>query len=754
MTVAPVAPGAAPRRSALWRLGRAAAAHPGRVALAWLLGVGLLVAAAATWGEAPTTELDLPGAPSQQVLDQLDQRFPEQAGGRATVVFGASEGRVDDPANQRAITATLAEVQALDHVKTVIGPVGPAAALLTSEDGSVAWAQVLFDLDAPSVPAETVDALVATAAPARAAGLEVGYGGEVLEQVEPEATRTGEIVGVLVALVVLAIAFGSVGAALLPVVLAGVTVGVGMVAIRLLSSVSDVNFAALTMASMIGVAVGIDYALFVVTRFRQSLHEGETGPEAVARAVDTAGRSVLFAGGTVMVSVLGLAIVGIPIITSLGTAVSLTVAVAVVASLTLLPALLGLLGPRIDAWRVPFVHLRAEDGGTSWSTRWARGVTRRPLLALVLSAAVLLALALPFLRLETGWPDAGNRSQDDPARVAYDLMADGFGPGANAPLLVLIDRSDPDEVDDVRQWLVDQEGVAAVTPALPNQAGDMALVQVTPATSPQDPATAALVHRLRAEHGLPAELTGTVGVTGAAAFFIDLDALMADRLVFFVGAVVGLSVLLLTAVFRAPVVALKAAAMNLLGIAAAYGAVVAVFQWGWGIRLLGLEQPVPVVSTLPMIMFAVLFGLSMDYEVFILSRVRESWLRQGDNRTAVVEGLSASSRVVTAAALIMLAVFTGFVSADAIEVKMAGFGLAVAVLLDATLIRQVLVPATMTLLGERNWWIPSWLDRLLPDLDVEGGGTRGAAEGGDGTGPSEEADLAGRTERAPATVSA
>ena len=714
--------------------------------LGWALAVGLLLVAAATWGQPPTTKLELPGSPSQTVRDQLAARFPEQSGGRATVVFGTPEGRLDAPARQRAIAATLAEVEALDHVKQVIGPVGPAAPLLTSEDGRFAWAQVLFDVDAPSVPDEVVDAFVATDGPARAAGLEVGYGGEVVEQVEPEATRTGEIIGVLVALVVLAVAFGSVGAALLPVVLAGVTIGVGMVAIRLLSAGVPVNAAALSMASMIGVAVGIDYALFVVTRFRQSLREGETGPEAVARSIDTAGRSVLFAGGTVMVSVLGLAVVGVPIITSLGTAVSLTVAVALVASLTLLPALLGLLGPRIDAWRVPFVGVRAEDGASSWSSRWAHRVTRRPLLALVASAGVLVALAVPFLRLETGWPDAGNRSSEDPARVAYDLMAEGFGVGANAPLLVLVDETRPDQVEDVRGWLADQEGVDAVTPALVNQAGDTALVQVTPSTGPQDPRTAELVHRLRAQDGLPASAAGSVGVTGASAFYIDLDSLMADRLAVFVGAVVGLSVLLLTAVFRAPLVALKAAVMNLLGIAAAYGVVVAVFQWGWGIGLVGLERPVPVVSSLPMVMFAVLFGLSMDYEVFILSRVRESWLRQGDNRTAVVEGLAASSRVVTAAALIMLAVFAGFVSADAIEVKMAGFGLAVAVLLDATLIRQVLVPATMTLLGERNWWIPAWLDRLLPDLDVEGGGAVDAgAEGADDPDPAE---------RAPATVGA
>lgn len=729
-----------------------AAVHPWRVLAVWLAAAVILGAGAATWGSPASTELKLPGAPSQQVLDQLAERFPEQAGGRATVVFGSRHHRLaDDPATQGAIERTLRHIERLDHVRQVIGPIGPAAPVLTSADGRVAWGEILFDVDAPSVPTEVRERLVATGDIGRSAGLEVGFGGPVLEQVQPEGTERGELVGIAVALIVLAVAFGSVVAALLPVGLAAVTVVLGLFGVRLLASTTDVNAAAFTLASMIGVAVGIDYALFIVSRFRQSLDEGHDVPGAVGRSVDTAGRSVLFAGGTVMISVLGLAATGIPVITSMGTSVSLTVAVALLASLTLLPAMLGLIGTNIDRARVPFVRRRGEDDGRSFSTRWATAVTRRPLGAALTSAGVLLLLAVPATRLTTGWPDAGHRQQEDPARVAFDLMAEGFGPGANGPLLVAIDRGDPAHVARVRDWLAGLPEVQAVSPAITNHAGDLALVQVTPASGPEKPATATLVDRIRTGDGLPAKLANAVGVTGATAFYTDLAGVLSDRLPWFIGAVVGLSLVLLTVLFRAPVVALKAAAMNLLGIAAAYGAVVMVFQWGWGLQLLGLDQPTPIFSYLPIVMFAVLFGLSMDYEVFILSRMRESWVRQGDNRTAVVEGLGASSRVVTAAALIMLAVFAGFTSASAMEVKMAGFGLAVAVLLDATLIRQVLVPATMTLLGDRNWWIPAWLDRVLPNLDVEGGGPGGSAIEGEGREARAETGTP-EGERVPATV--
>jgi RND superfamily putative drug exporter len=664
--------------------------------------------------------VSVPGSEAQAVLRGLERRFPDQAGGQAVVVFGRHSGRVDQGASREAVAAAVARVRRVPHVRTVIDPTGPFAPLLTSADGRTSWAQVVWDRDSFEVPRSSVDRLVEVATSAAGDGMRVGVGGQAIERPDVESTRTGEVIGLVAAVVVLAVAFGSVGAVSLPLLLAAVVVGAGFALTRLLAAWTEVNLATQAMATMIGLAVGIDYALFVLSRHRHALAAGTAVPDAVARAVDTAGRSVLFAGTTVMISMLGLLAIGVPAVSSMAVAVSATVVVAMAATVTLLPAVLGIVGTRIDTWRVPFTRLHTDDDATSdtWSTRWAGAVVRRPVTALIAGTAVLLLLAVPFLSLRTGWPDARNRPAGDPARTAFDLMTEGFGIGANAPLLVAIDTGDPATVATVRSELQDLRGVRAVTPPLTNATGDTTLVQVTPTTGPESPATADLVRRIRDSATLAA--AAPVGVTGATAFYIDLDQRMSSRLPWFVAAVVAFSLVLLTLVFRAPLVAVKAAAMNLLGIAAAYGAVVAVFQWGWARQLVGLERPVPIVSSLPVVMFAVLFGLSMDYEVFILSRVREAWTRSGDNTRAVIEGLGASSRVVTAAAAIMFVVFAGFTTADPVEIKTTGFGLAVAVLLDATIIRQVLVPATMVLLGERNWWIPRWLDRRLPHLDIEG----------------------------------
>ena len=712
-------------------MGASSARRNRRVVVLWL-GLAAVMGVAAWWlGSPPTEAVHVPGSDAERVLDELGARFPEQAGGRAVAVFAVDRGRIDEGDAAVAVGATVEALDRLRGVRTVIGPVGPAAALLTSDDGRTAWAQIVFDDDAFDVPDEVLDGVVAVGDAATDEGLTVGFGGQPFERVESESTRTGEIIGLAVALVVLLVAFGSVGAAALPLLLAAVVVGIGYATTRLLASYAEVNLAAQAMGSMIGLAVGIDYALFVVTRYRACRAGGADTIAAVARSVDTAGRSVVFAGGTVMVSLLGLAVVQIPVVTSLALAVSSTVAVAVVASLTLLPAMLALLDERIDAWRVPFTRSASLDDGTRGdplSTRWARGVARRPWPALLAGTVLLVLIALPALSLQTGWPDARHRAEDDPARVAFDLMSEGFGVGANAPLVVAVDSAEPGAVGVVTDWLAARRGVQAVSPAVPNAAGDMVLVQVTPSTGPESAETAALVGSIRGREGLAGSAPG-VGVTGATAFYTDLNARMTSRLPWFVLSVVVMSLLLLTAVFRAPLVAAKAALMNLLGIAAAYGAVVAVFQWGWGRSLLGVDEAVPIVSSLPIILFAVLFGLSMDYEVFIISRIREAWLARGDNTSAVVEGLGASSRVVTAAAVIMFAVFAGFTTSTSIEIKMTGFGLAVAVLLDATVIRQVLVPASMTLLGGRNWWIPRWLDRLLPDVDIEGGHVVDVREG-------------------------
>ncbi|HWJ63683.1 MMPL family transporter [Aquihabitans sp. G128] len=711
--------------SRLYRLGRFSATHPWRVIAGWLMAILVIAALSIAFGEATTDNLEVPGTPSQHALDQLEERFPDQAGGRAVAVFATSNGRIDDPANEAAIRETLGRIAALDRVHQIIDPFGPAAPILQSPDGTVAYAQIIYDAGVRAVPKDQLEALFATADPAHAAGIEVGYGGQIVERTEPEQARTSEIIGLIVAVIVLLVAFGSVFAMVAPLVGAILGVGVGLLLIRLLATGMDVISVAPTMASMIGIAVGIDYALFVVTRHRQHLADGLEPTESIGLAIHSAGRSVIFAGVTVMISMLGLTLVGIPLIASMGVSVAITVAAAVLVAITFLPAMLGLVGTNIDRLRTPFVQVRAEvdpDSTTAWSARWARAVTSRPWAALAVGVPFLLVLAIPALSLRTGWPDARNRPEGSPPRVAFDLLTDGFGIGANAPLLVVIDLTDaePDAAETITTRLADLPQVQQATPALPNEAGTSAIVQVTPSSGPEDEATADLVRAIRAETDLEDDTGAQIEVTGATAFYIDISERLNDRLPIFIAAVVLLSFVLLTAVFRAPVVAAKAAAMNLLGISAAYGVIVAVFQWGWAKDLIGLEQTVPIISFLPMALFAVLFGLSMDYEVFILSRVREAWLTDGDNTKAIVHGLTASARVITAAAAIMFAVFASFVAGDSTEIKMFGLGLAVAVLLDATVIRLLLVPATMRLLGDANWWIPRWLDRILPNLDIEG----------------------------------
>ena len=665
---------------ALYRLGRWCARHSWPVIALWVVAALVTAGAAARWGEASSESIEIPGTESQRAIDLLEERFPDAAGGRARVVFATDDGKVTDPAPRSGIEGTLDQIRVLPHVTQVIDPFGPAAAFLVSDDERIAFAEIAYDTTAREVGTDGVAALTATDAPALAAGLDVAYGGPVVERLGPEETRTSELIGLSVAVLVLAVAFGSVVAMALPMLTSLVGLGIGMLLIHLLGGVTEMTSFAPILASMIGIAVGIDYALFIVTRHRQHLATGMAVDEAVARAIATSGQAVIFAGLTVLIAILGLALVGIPLVAALGYAVSLVVAVAVLVAVTLLPALLGLFGERIDRLRVPGVQLRFEtdhQASGAVSARWARLVTRRPWPFLAAGVTVLAVLATPVFGLQLGWPDAGNRPVETTERQAYDLLAAGFGDGFNGPLLLAVDLDTATEptaaLAAITTAVADTPGVQLVVPAQLNPAGDTAVIQAIPDSSPQDAATEELVDHLRT-----------------------------------------------TAVFRSPLVALKAALVNLLGIAAAYGVLVAVFQWGWGLGLVGLEETVPVISFLPMMMFAILFGLSMDYEVFILSRVREDWLASGDPTGSIVHGIAVSARVITAAALIMISVFASFVLGESPEIKMFGVGLAVAVALDATIVRMIVVPATMTLLGARNWWIPGWLDRILPRLDIEG----------------------------------
>jgi RND superfamily putative drug exporter len=499
---------------------------------------------------------------------------------------------------------------------------------------------------------------------------------------------------------------------------------VGETLILIVAAGTHVPTSASSLAAMIGLGVGIDYSLFIVTRFREARRDGTPVVDASAVASGTAGTAVLFAGTTVVIAISGLWISGLWAVGMLGLAAAIVVATSVVSALTLLPALLGLLGRRIDRLRVPFVGRSRERGRRTASARWAHSVTRHPVAAAVAGTTALLVLAAPALDMRLGQADQGTQSLETSQRQAYDLLAEGFGPGFNGPLLVVASTPDPEagtQVDALHSAFATTPGVAAVTDPVINSDGDVVVFEAMPATAPQDAATAELVDRLRTDV-VPAATTGAdleVLVGGTTAGFVDLDRQMAERLPILIGAVVVLAFILLMVAFRSILVPLKAAVMNLLSVAAAYGVIVAVFQWGWGRDLVGLSETVPIVSWVPMLLFAILFGLSMDYEVFLLSRIREEYRRTGDPRGSVAEGLTATARVITAAALIMIAVFLAFVANPEPVTKMVGLGLAAAVLIDATLVRMLMVPSLMVLMGRANWWLPRWLDRLLPGERLE-----------------------------------
>ena len=611
---------------------------------------------------------------------------------------------------------------------TVIAALGGLFGAPTHDDyeipGATALVTVQYRVEVNDMPgSQGVDGLRAATAPLERGGLQVELGGQVPENFTSPG-GAGEAAGILAAGVILVLAFGNLLAAGLPISVALVGLGIGMSAVRLLSALIDVSTTAPTIATMVGIGVGVDYALLLVTRYSEGLRRGLPVAQAVATANATAGQSVVFAGSTVLAGLLGLRFAGLPIYASYGYATLLAVGTVMLTSVTLVPALCALAGPRVLTRRA---RRRLTDGlpvrtsrGISPTHRWAQRIDARPLPWALGTFVVLLAVAAPAFDMRT-WPqDAGSQPTSNTTRRAYDLVAAEFGPGGNGPLLLVADlRTLPRDrlltaLDDVRRI----PGVKTVATPLPNPAGDLAVVGVEPDTGPQDTATAALIDRLRRD--LPAG----VEVAGLTAAYADIAHLLDSRLplvvAFVVAFVVALALVLLTAVFRSVVVAVKAAAMNLLSVGAAYGVMVMVFQWGWGTSLLGLPHAVPVSSYVPILEFAVLFGLSMDYEVFLLSRVRELWLATGDSRGAVVEGLAGTGRVISSAAAIMVAVFAAFALDADVIVKMTGVGMATAVLLDATAVRLVLVPATMALLGQSNWWLPGWLDRILPHLDVEG----------------------------------
>ena len=733
----------------------------------WFVVLVALAGAVGSLGSSFSTQFNLPDVESAEGFTLLSDRFGAEESGRSGTIVVRSEGGFT-AAQQDALNTYFSQLDARDDMG-VVSPFTQAGARQVAPSGDIAFATVSLasDLDSAEQFAEVFAEMKAIEP--EVAGAQIEYGGEVFAEFE---APTSEVLGLAFAIVILIFAFGSVLAMGLPIGTAFGGIAAGVLVVTLLSNLLTMPDFATTLGVMIGLGVGIDYALFIVTRYREARHRGRDCAAATAEAVDTAGRAVLFAGITVVISLLGMLIMGVSFMNGMAVGASITVLFTMIASITLLPALLGFVGERVEVtrWRgviaaglvalalvgvglkqnalliaaplgglvllagsfIPFFKRplptrRVKPMPETLPYKWSRWVQRRPWLSLVIGVGVLGALTLPVLGLRLGFADEGNYPSDTTTRRAYDLLAQGFGPGFNGPLTLVAAVDSPEQLaaaQALSDVLATTPGVVSVSPAVPNDvaAPTAVLWNLYPTGSPQSAEAADLVERLRGdvvpsvvgESGLDVKVTGSVAVN------VDFSSYLADRLPVFFAVVLLLSFVLLMAVFRSLLVPLKAVLMNLLSIGAAYGAVVAVFQRGWGASLIGLGGSAPIDPWLPVMMFAIVFGLSMDYEVFLLSRVKEEYDRTGDNELAVADGLAKTARVITAAAAIMVFVFGSFVLDPTRSIKMFGFGLAVAVFLDATVVRMLLVPATMELLGDRNWWLPRWLNRIVPKIDVEG----------------------------------
>ncbi|MFD5840950.1 MMPL family transporter [Streptomyces chartreusis] len=712
------------RAGRLHRLGRWCARRPWWVITAWLLVLLTALGADRAWGGTYDDDFALPGTAVQTGADLLDAHGSDQVRGTASqIVLHADTGALD--AHRNAVGTAVTELKELPEVVSVADPLSTSGAV--SADGTTGIVTVRFTENPARFETSYLDGVDDAVQGLRADGVDVEYGGPLGQLARPKAEdRLSEVIGLATAVVVLLAGFGSLAAAGLPLLTAVVGLLSGMALLGLLASTFTFGNAAPTLATMMGLGVGIDYALFLITRHRRLLHDVDDPAEAAGRAMATSGRAVIVAAATVALALGGLYASGVTFIGTLGVAAGLTVLVAAAAALTLAPAFLGVTGRRIDRWRVR--PPADEPNGTSdtWH-RWAATVGRRPWLFLAVGTLVLAVLAIPAAAMRLGHVDSGANPTDYTDRRAYDLIADGFGPGTNGQFTIVANladtRTDPAALSGpLHDALAATPGVAHVTTPVTSNDGALLIATVTPDTGPQEEATSDLMHRLE-DDTLPDALSdsGAQGyVTGVTAAQLAFRDVVVDRLPVIVTVVVAASFLLLLTVFRSLLVALKAALLNLLSIAAAYGIVVAVFQWGWGGSLFGVDEPVPVESYVPMMMFAIVFGLSMDYEVFLLSRIREAWLHTKDNHLSVATGLAGTARVITCAALIMTSVFLAFLLSSNVVIKMLALGLGVSVVIDATVVRLILVPSTMYLLGRANWWLPRWLDRLLPHLDPEG----------------------------------
>ncbi|MFF3645221.1 MMPL family transporter [Streptomyces sp. NPDC002564] len=709
----------------LYKLGRLAFRRRRYVALLWvvlLAGAGFAASAAPA---PPEDSFSMPGTESQKAFDLLEKRFPDASadGASARVVIRAPEGEKIDDASSKAEVEKL--VAAIGKGSQVASVDDPYKAKTVSKDGSTAYTAVTYKVAATELTDKARDALTDATDKTRDAGFTVETGGDAV-MAEQEMGGSAELIGIAISAVVLILTFGSLVAAGMPLLTAIIGVGIGISGIGALGSVLDLSATTSTLAMMIGLAVGIDYALFIVSRYRAEIAEGRTPEEAAGRATGTAGSAVVFAGLTVVVALSGLAIVNIPILTKMGLAAAATVVIAVLIALTMIPALLGFAGRKVlrrKDRKKPAGSLIDPNAKPKLGTRWARFVLRHPLSVLLVAVLGLGAVAVPAASLELGLPDEGTSAPDSTQRKAYDMLSESFGAGFNGPLMVTISKDT--DVAGAAKTVGDAigkiDGVAAVTPAQANKAGDTAIMNVVPKTGPSDHKTEELVKSIRSTaDGLGSDTGSEILVTGQTAMTIDFSQTLDDALLPYLGLVVGLAFLLLMLVFRSILVPLKAALGFLLSVAAALGAVVAVFQWGWLADIVGVDQPGPIMSMMPIFMIGVVFGLAMDYEVFLVTRMREAYVHGARPGESVVTGFTHGGRVVAAAAIIMISVFSGFIMENDDMIKMMGFGLAIAVLFDAFVVRMAIVPAVLALLGKAAWWLPRWLDKALPNVDVEG----------------------------------
>ena len=700
----------------LARLADIAYRRRGRMVVGWIVGAIVIMGVGFSLAGEYGADYNTPGSESKAASDLTKERFSGYSGQEIYVVWKDPQG-ARRPATRARINSFLTEAEKVPDVAR-------HTALRFSDSGQIGATTLPLTADGWDVPKSSGEKLIAAAERNDGNGLQIELGGDPIYAAQSQASPEG--LGFLGAAIVLLIAFGSVVAAGLPLAIALVGLGISSALIALVAHLTDVPDWTTAVSGLIGIGVGIDYALLVLTRFRTAMDAGKDRHDAVVEAVTTAGRSVLIAGATVVIAVLGLALTGLTYMYGVAISASIAVLVVMTAAVSLLPALLAFLGPKVDKLRIPFLGRRRQPDapGESPAARWSHAVQRRPWTAIIVATSILLALAAPALGMRLGFPDAGNDPPDTMTRQAYDLNTEGFGPGTNGPLVVaaeLPNKGAHEKVAALAQALRRDPGIAFVAPPRINDKGDAALIIAIPKTSPQDKATEDLVNRLR-DDVVPTAV-GNSGVLahigGVNAALEDQSEYMKGRMPLFISGVVGLSFLLLLVAFHSPLISLKAAIMNLLSVTAAYGVMTLVSHGGAVGELIGIDHEVPIAPFMPVMMFAILFGLSMDYEVFLISRIREEYLKDGDTRRAVADGLAKTARVITAAAAIMIVVFLSFLAAPDTFLKLFGIGLASAIFLDATLIRMVLVPAVMQLLGKWNWWIPAWLERILPRLDVE-----------------------------------